>query len=70
MPRHPIHDDIAPPLDRVIWRQDLQKKLCVTSNTVRRWMKAGKLPQPDVNLSSRTKGWRVSTLRTTHIHLE
>jgi len=64
-----MHNEIESTLDRVIWRQDLQQKLCVTSNTVRRWLKAGKLPPPDVNLSSRTKGWKLSTLRTACINL-
>lgn len=49
-------------LDRVIWRADLQTKLNVTSNTVLRWMKAGKLPPPDVAISRKTKGWKLSTL--------
>lgn len=45
---------------KVIWRQDLQERLNVTSNTVRRWMLAGKLPPPDVDLSRKTKGFRVA----------
>ncbi len=56
-------------LDRVIWRGDLQKEFKCTSNTVRRWIIEGKLPKPDVNLSSRTKGWKVSTLRAANIDL-
>ena len=57
-------------LDRVIWRQDLQQALGVSSNTMRLWIKHGKLPKPDVNLSSRTTGWKMSTLRTADINLE
>lgn len=57
------------PEDRVIWRQDLQREMRVTSETVRRWMRAGKLPPPDVDLSRRTKGWRLSTLRRAGIGL-
>lgn len=48
--------------DRVIWRPDLQSKLNVTSNTIRRWINSEKLPPPDVSISHRTKGWRMSTL--------
>jgi hypothetical protein len=55
--------------DRVIWRRDLQKKLDVCSETMRRYLKDKKLPPPDVNFSSRTKGWRVSTLRAAGIHV-
>jgi hypothetical protein len=62
-------DEKAETLDRVIWRRELQAAACVTSETVRRWMRDGKLPEPDVNLSYRTKGWRVSTLRAAGINL-
>ena len=55
--------------DRVIWRPDLQAKMGVTSNTIRRWMIDGKLPPPDVDLSRRTKGWRMSTLHAAGIKL-
>jgi predicted DNA-binding transcriptional regulator AlpA len=55
--------------DRVIWRRELQAAAEVTSETVRRWMRDGKLPAPDVKLSHRTKGWRVSTLRAAGIDL-
>jgi hypothetical protein len=62
-------EDPAEAPDRVIWRRELQAAACVTSETVRRWMRDGKLPVPDVNLSHRTKGWRVSTLRAAGIDL-
>lgn len=55
--------------DRVIWRRELQEEMHVTSETIRRWMRDGKLPPPDVNLSHRTKGWRLSTLREAKILL-
>lgn len=55
--------------DRVIWRPDLQEKMGVSSNTIRRWMLEGKLPPPDVDLSRRTRGWRLSTLREAGINL-
>lgn len=55
--------------DRVIWRPDLQELLQVTSETLRRWLLAGKLPAPDVDISRRTKGWKLSTLRAAGINL-
>lgn len=55
--------------DRVVWRRDLEQKLNVGSETIRRWMKSGKLPKPDVDISRRTRGWRLSTLRTAGINL-
>lgn len=56
-------------IDPVIWRQDLQKRMRVKSETVRRWKKNGKLPPPDVNISNRTCGWKLSTLRAAGINL-
>lgn len=55
--------------DRVIWRRELQSAAHVSSETIRRWMRDEKLPAPDVDLSHRTKGWRVSTLRAAGINL-
>ena len=50
--------------DRVVWRSELMALTNVTSSeTIRRWMKEGKLPKPDVALSQRTTGWRLSTLK-------
>ena len=50
--------------DRVIWRRELMKLCNVTSSeTIRRWMKEGKLPKPSVQLSQRTTGWKLSDLR-------
>jgi hypothetical protein len=55
--------------DRVIWRSELKKELNVCSETIRRYLRDKKLPPPDVNLSLRTKGWKLSTLRAAGIHL-
>lgn len=55
--------------DRVIWRRDLQATAQVSSETVRRWLVSGKLPKPDVQISRRTAGWRLSTLRAAGINL-
>lgn len=56
--------------DRVIWRQDLKEKIGVHSETIRRWIRSGKLPAPDVTLSRKTTGWKLSTLRAAGINLE
>ena len=55
--------------DRVIWRQDIERIMNVGSETIRRWMVAGKLPKPDVDISRRTRGWKLSTLRAAGIDL-
>jgi hypothetical protein len=56
--------------DRIVWRSEIPKLAGgVTSETVRRWMKSGKLPKPDVDLSLKTKGWKLSTLHTAGIGL-
>lgn len=56
-------------LDRVIFRPELQEILMVSSETVRRWMREGKLPDPDVALTRKTVGWRLSTLERAGIRL-
>lgn len=55
--------------DRVIYRTDLCKMLGVGSEALRRWLKAGKLPPPDVAISRKTMGWRLSTLHAAGIGL-
>jgi predicted DNA-binding transcriptional regulator AlpA len=53
--------------DPVLWRYELQSVLCVSSETIRRWIKTRHLPAPDVALSKRTLGWRLSTLHAAGI---
>jgi len=55
--------------DRVIFRPELQALMSVTSESIRRWMVAGKLPLPDVRMSRKTLGWRVSTLRNAGVNI-
>lgn len=58
------------PDDVLIWRSELREMLGgVCSETIRVWMKSGKLPPPDVKFSLRTMGWRLSTLRAAGIDL-
>lgn len=63
------HAETTHEIDPVIWRQDLQKLMRVKSETIRRWKVNGKLPPPDVQLSHRTCGWKLSTLRAAGINL-
>lgn len=53
----------AVPEDKVLYRDELCKALNnISSETLRRWLKEGRIPQPDVAISRRTVGWRYSTL--------
>ena len=57
-----------PEPDRLILRSELRAMLGdVSGETLRRWARDGKLPPPDVMLSRRTQGWRLSTLRASGI---
>ncbi len=55
--------------DRVVYRQELAKELKVTSESIRRYIKAGKLPKPDVEMSRQVMGWKLSTLQRAGIGL-
>lgn len=55
--------------DRIIYRQDLYKLIGVTSETLRRWLKEGKIPAADIAISRRTVGWRLLTLHAAGIKL-
>ncbi|THF61436.1 hypothetical protein E6C76_20360 [Pseudothauera nasutitermitis] len=55
--------------DPIIWRRDLPRALDVHTETVRRYMRNGKFPPPDVDLSVNKRGWRLSTLRNAGINI-
>jgi predicted DNA-binding transcriptional regulator AlpA len=55
--------------DSVITRKELQDKLGRSREAVRQWLKTGKLPPPDVNISRKTQGWRLSTLAAAGINI-
>lgn len=60
----------APSADRMVTRAELAKLLGgVSSETIRRHLKAKKLPPPDVQLSRQTAAWRLSTLKAAGINL-
>jgi len=45
------------------------QRLGVTSETIRRWLRDKKLPAPDVDLSRKTRAWKVSTLQAAGFNL-
>jgi hypothetical protein len=51
------------PLDPIVWRDDLQSVLHISGETVRRWLKANRLPRPDIYPTRQTMGWKMSTLQ-------
>jgi hypothetical protein len=55
--------------DTIIKPSDLRGTLKVCSETMRRWIKDGKLPPYDVRLSQKTCGWRRSTLVAAGINI-
>lgn len=61
--------NITAPQDVIVWRQDFARRMNVTSEAVRRWVRDNKLPPPDVKLSMRTMGWKMSTLAAAGIRL-
>ena len=46
----------------MIHRRDLQRMLGVSAETIRRWLRSGKLPPPDVAVSHLSSYWRRETL--------
>lgn len=55
--------------DPIIWRRELQALMEVSSETIRRWVRDKKLPPPDIHISPKRQGWRLSTLRALGINL-
>lgn len=55
--------------DPILTRADIAERLKCTTDAVRKWVKAGKLPPPDVALSRKTTGWKRSTLAAAGVNL-
>lgn len=55
--------------ETIIWRCDLPKLLNKSTETIRRWLAEGKLPEPDVNLSLQSRGWKLRTLHAAGIKI-
>lgn len=74
-----MNDDTAPQAaqpsaalaeDQILRLHDLMARLGVTSTeTIRRYRRDKKLPKPDVALSKRNVGWKVSTLRAAGVNV-
>lgn len=54
--------------EKIIRRAELCEKLNVKTECVRRWIKAGKIPPPDIMITHRTTAWRLSTLQNAGIN--
>lgn len=55
--------------DRILWMRDLRTALGISAPTLRRWRAQGKFPKPDVEITPRVVGWRLSTLHAAGIKL-
>lgn len=55
--------------DPIMTRADIMARLDVSRETVRKWIKAKRLPEPDVALSRKTVGWKRSTLAAAGVNL-
>ena len=55
--------------EAVIYRQELYKKMGVTSHTLCQWIKKGKIPPADITITRRTVAWRISTLKEAGINI-
>ena len=51
-----------PEADRIVWRREVQAVTGKSGETIRVWIKTGKLPKPGVHLGT-AQGWRLSALR-------
>lgn len=55
--------------DPIYTRASIMERLGVSRETIRQWIKAKKLPPPDVALSRKTTGWKRSTLAAAGVNL-
>lgn len=55
--------------DRLYTRADLLRLLPVTSDTITRWLREGRLPRPDIAPTVKSQQWRRSTLAAHGIRL-
>lgn len=55
--------------DPIYTRASIMERLGVSRETIRQWIKAKKLPPPDVALSRKTIGWKRSTLAAAGVNL-
>lgn len=62
-------ETLAEQTDRILWLPDLRTALGISAPTLRRWRAQGRFPKPDVEITSRVVGWRLSTLHAAGIKL-
>lgn len=55
--------------DPIYTRSSIMERLGVSRETIRQWIKAKKLPPPDVAISRKTTGWKRSTLAAAGVNL-
>ena len=54
----------------IIRRRELQALLGVSSDTMRRYLRDGKLPPPDYAPTCKLQAWRMDTLKAAGLDLE
>jgi len=55
--------------EKVIHRKQLTSAMDKSRETIRRWLKDGTLPKPDVQINRKTMAWKASTLRAAGFNL-
>lgn len=55
--------------DRMVWRSDMRRAMRCSSETIRRYMREGRLPALDVDITSKMQGWRLSTLHAAGVRI-
>lgn len=46
----------------IVFADDIKRTLGISSNTLTNWLREGRIPQPDVKITNRTRYWLRSTL--------
>ena len=59
----------TPAQDKLFYRNELAAALGVSTETLRRWIRAEKIPKPDIDMSRKTQAWRLSSLQAAGVGL-
>jgi predicted site-specific integrase-resolvase len=57
------------PDDTLLKRPELVARLRISSDTLRRWLQANRIPPPDINTTRKNQQWRVSSLRAAGLNI-
>lgn len=57
------------PEEPLVFPADICAALKVGPEALSRWLKQGKVPKPDVDISQRVRAWKPSTLRAAGFNL-